>query len=53
MIAALPGGQQLSWLVSASLFGTVIYSEGLYLLFSTAALRAFDKQQYAFVALVP
>ncbi|MBD2488953.1 hypothetical protein [Aulosira sp. FACHB-615] len=28
-----------------SLFGTVIYSEGLYLLFSTAALRAFDKQQ--------
>jgi len=30
-----------------SLFGTVIYAEGLYLLFSTAALRAFDKKQYA------
>lgn len=30
-----------------SLFGTVIYSEGLFLLFSTAALRAFEKHQYA------
>ena len=40
----------LAW-CPLSLFGTVIYSEGLYLLFSTAALRAFDKQQYAFVAL--
>jgi Gpi18-like mannosyltransferase len=35
----------------ASLFCTVIYSEGLYLLFSTAALRAFDKKQSAWVAL--
>ena len=34
-----------------SLFGTVIYSEGLYLLVSTAALRAFDKQQYAWATL--
>lgn len=34
-----------------SVYGTVIYSEGLYLLFSTAALRAFDKQQYALFAL--
>jgi Gpi18-like mannosyltransferase len=34
-----------------SLFGTVIYSEGLFLLFSTAALRAFEKQQYARAAL--
>ena len=40
----------LAW-CPLSIFGTVIYSEGLYLLFSTAALRAFDKQQYAFVAL--
>ncbi|MBO3462166.1 MAG: hypothetical protein KME33_21900 [Aetokthonos hydrillicola CCALA 1050] len=34
-----------------SLFGTVIYAEGLYLLFSTAALRAFDKKQYTLTAL--
>lgn len=35
----------LAW-CPLSLFGTVIYAEGLYLLFSTAALRAFDKKQY-------
>ncbi|NMG05753.1 mannosyltransferase family protein [Brasilonema sp. UFV-L1] len=29
-----------------SMFGTVIYTEGLYLLLSTAALRAFDQKQY-------
>ncbi len=34
-----------------SLFGTVLYSEGLFLLFSTAALRAFEKHQYARAAL--
>jgi len=34
-----------------SLFGTVIYAEGLYILFSTAALRAFDQKQYALTAL--
>ncbi|HEY9608196.1 mannosyltransferase family protein [Allocoleopsis sp.] len=34
-----------------SLFGTVIYSEGLFLLFSTAALRVFEKHQYARAAL--
>ncbi|MDF5718545.1 MAG: mannosyltransferase family protein [Rhizonema sp. NSF051] len=34
-----------------SLFGTVIYAEGLYLLFSTAALKAFDQQQYVWTAL--
>ncbi len=34
-----------------SLFGTVIYSEGLFLLFSTAALMAFEKEQYARAAL--
>jgi len=39
----------LAW-CPLSLFGTVIYSEGLYLLFSTAALRAFDRKQYAGVA---
>ena len=30
-----------------SLFGTVIYSEGLFLLLTTAALQAFDNHQYA------
>jgi Gpi18-like mannosyltransferase len=40
----------LAW-CPLSLFGTVIYSEGLYLLFSTAAMQAFDKQKYAWVAL--
>jgi len=39
----------LAW-CPLSLFGTVIYSEGLYLLFSTAALRAFDRQKYTWVA---
>jgi Gpi18-like mannosyltransferase len=29
-----------------SLFGTVIYTEGLYLLLTIGAVRAFDKQQY-------
>lgn len=40
----------LAWF-PLSLYGTVIYSEGLYLLFSTAALRAFDLKQYAGVAI--
>lgn len=34
-----------------SLFATVTYTEGVFLLCSTAALRAFDKQQYAWAAL--
>jgi Gpi18-like mannosyltransferase len=34
-----------------SLFCTVVYAEGLYILFSTAALRAFDRQQYGWLAL--
>lgn len=33
-----------------SLFGTIVYSEGLFLLFSTAALRAFDQQQHVMAA---
>ena len=33
-----------------SLFGTVIYTEGLFLLVSTAALRAFDKEEYFWAA---
>lgn len=40
----------LAW-CPLSLFSTVIYSEGLYLLFSTAAMRAFDNRKYAWVAL--
>jgi Gpi18-like mannosyltransferase len=34
-----------------SLFGMVAFSEGLFMLFSTAALRAFEKHQYARAAL--
>ncbi len=33
-----------------SLFGTVLYTEGVFLLFSTAALRAFDRRQYLWAA---
>lgn len=33
-----------------SLFGTVIYTEGLFLLVSTAALRCFDKEEYGWAA---
>lgn len=40
----------LAW-CPLSLFGTVIYSEGCFLLLSTAALRAFDQQRYPEVAL--
>ncbi len=40
----------LAW-CPLSLFGSVIYSEGLYLLFSTAALRAFDRKQYTWTAI--
>jgi Gpi18-like mannosyltransferase len=35
----------LAW-CPLSLFGTVIYTEGLFLFCSTAALRAFDRQKY-------
>ena len=34
-----------------SLFGTVIYTEGLYLFFTTAALWAFEKEKYPGVAI--
>ncbi|MEQ8385138.1 MAG: mannosyltransferase family protein [Coleofasciculus sp. A1-SPW-01] len=34
-----------------SLFGTVIYTEGLFLLLSTAALRSFDRKHYGWSAL--
>ena len=50
------GKQAARWATAAlvwcpfSLFGTVIYTEGLFLLLSTAALRAFDKQEYAWVS---
>ncbi|MBW4560265.1 MAG: hypothetical protein KME32_03750 [Mojavia pulchra JT2-VF2] len=33
-----------------SLYGTVIYTEGLFLLCTTAALKAFDKKQYIWTA---
>ncbi|MEB3181975.1 MAG: hypothetical protein VKL59_23505 [Nostocaceae cyanobacterium] len=44
------GTAVLAW-CPLSLFGTVIYTEGVYLLFSTAALRAFDKKQYLWTAI--
>lgn len=34
-----------------SLFGTVVYTEGLFLFFSTAALRAFDRRQHGWAGL--
>lgn len=34
-----------------SMYGTVIYTEGLYLLLSTAALKTFSEQQYGWSAL--
>ncbi len=34
-----------------SLYGSVIYTEGLFLLFSTAALRAFEKKQHLWAAI--
>lgn len=40
----------LAWCPS-SVFGTVIYTEGLYILLSAGALRAFDKQQYGWTVL--
>ena len=40
----------LAWF-PLSLYGTVIYSEGLFLLVTTASLRAFDKGEYARAAL--
>ncbi|AFY86231.1 MULTISPECIES: mannosyltransferase family protein [Chroococcidiopsis] len=40
----------LAW-CPLSLFGTVVYTEGLYLLCSTATLRAFEFKQYPGVAL--
>ncbi len=40
----------LAW-CPLSLFGTVIYTEGLYLFLSAATLRAFDRHQYRWTAL--
>jgi len=40
----------LAW-CPLSLCGTIIYTEGLFLLFTTAALRAFDKHQHGWAAL--
>ncbi len=40
----------LAWF-PLSIFNTVLYSESLYLFFSTLALRAFDQKQYVWTAL--
>jgi Gpi18-like mannosyltransferase len=51
------GRQAARWATAAlawcpfSLFGSVIYTEGLFLWCSTVSLRAFDRQQYAIAAL--
>lgn len=51
------GRKAARWSVAAlawcpfSLYGTVIYTEGLFMLLSAAALRAFEKRQYAWVGL--
>jgi Gpi18-like mannosyltransferase len=56
-IARQHGASAARWSVAVlawcplSLFGTVVYTEGLYLLCSTATLRAFEFKQYFGVAL--
>lgn len=51
------GKKAARWMTAAlawcpfSLYGTVIYTEGLFMLLITAALRAFEKRQYVWVAL--
>ncbi|MBO3462162.1 MAG: glycosyltransferase family 39 protein [Aetokthonos hydrillicola CCALA 1050] len=47
--AAMWSTAALAW-CPYSLYGTVIYTEGLFLLCSTAALRAFDKKQHLWTA---
>ena len=50
------GVQSARWVVAvlvwcpSSLFGTVIYTEGLFLFVTTAALRAFDQNRYGWAA---
>lgn len=48
--AAMWATAALAW-CPYSIYGTVIYTEGLFLLCSTSALRAFDKKQYIWVAI--
>lgn len=51
-VSEIGGEQSARWATAAlawcpySLYGTVIYTEGLFLLFSILALRAFDSKQY-------
>ncbi len=51
------GKQAAQWTTAAlawcpfSLFGTVLYTEGLFLFFSTAALQAFDQRRHGWAAL--
>lgn len=52
----LYGKSAARWIITTlawcpySLYGTVIYTEGLFLLCTTSALRAFDKKQYIWAA---
>jgi Gpi18-like mannosyltransferase len=56
-VEATSGSSAARWTVATlawcpfSLYGTVTYTEGLFLLLTTAALKAFEKQQYASGAL--
>ena len=56
-VAAHNGSAAAKWVTAVvawcplSLFGSVVYSEGLFLLFSTAALSAFDRRSFAQAAL--
>lgn len=56
-VESTSGSSAARWTVATlawcpfSLYGTVTYTEGLFLLLSTAALRAYEKQQYGSVAL--
>jgi Gpi18-like mannosyltransferase len=55
-VKELYGTSEAQWITATlawcpySLYGTVIYTEGLFLLCTTAALRAFDKKQYTWTA---
>lgn len=49
-IAARWATAVLAW-CPFSIFGSVVYTEGVFLLFSTAALSAFDRKKYVWAAL--
>lgn len=56
-VSEIGGEDTARWATAAlawcpySLYGTVIYTEGLFLLFSISALRAFDRKEYVWAGL--